>query len=318
MPSLIPRSPWARRLVYELVYAWPGSRHATTFNVGLAPTHPDILADPDLARDGSQIQLYAELFALAGLGDEEWRRASVVEIAAGCGGGLIYLSKRHRPREAIGIDMSAVAAWRGRRLGVDLRQGEATRLPFEDRQFDCLVCVEALNYLDEEAFVREALRVLKPSGRLLLAESSPTIADAKARFARLARAGGLAVDAVSDVSEGARRSIRERSPRAARALAWVPAFLQARVREMLAIEGSDRYRRWQEGGHCFAMAVLRRTAIQAELSADVEACAALAPAADRFGNEQAEAGQPEGQDGKADHRLVASQPGKDSPGGIFG
>ena len=262
MPSLIPHSTWARRLVYELVYAWPGSGHASTFNVGMAPVDPEILADPGLAREASQIQLYAELFALAELDGDSWRQATVIEVAAGCGGGLLYLSKRHKPRKAAGIDMSAVAAWRGRRLGVDLRQGEATRLPFEDGQFDCFVCVEALNYFDEAEFIREALRVLKPSGRLLLAESSPSFGDAKARFGRLARLGGLTVDAQRDFSEGARRSIRERSPRAAKALTWVPAFLRPRVREMLVIEGSERYRRWQAGEHCFAMAVLRRPSVQ--------------------------------------------------------
>lgn len=260
MPSLIPQSSWARRLVYELVYAWPGSRHATTFNVGMVPVDPDILADPALARDASQIQLYAELFALAELDGDSWRQATVIEVAAGRGGGLLYLSKRHKPRKAIGIDMSAVAARRGRRLGVNLRQGEATRLPFPDKHFDCVICVEALNYFDQEAFAREVRRVLKPSGRLLLAEPSLTFDEAKERFTRLARWGGLAVDTLRDVSEGARRSIRERSPRIGKLLAWVPAFLRTRVREMLVVEGSERYRRWQEGELCLSMAVLRRAA----------------------------------------------------------
>jgi SAM-dependent methyltransferase len=262
LASLIPESPWARRLVYELVYAWPGSRHATTFNVGMAPVDPDILADPALAGDAHQIQLYAELFSLAALDAAAWRQKTVVEVAAGGGGGLLYLSKRHRPRIAVGIDVSAIAAWRGRRLGVDLRQGEATHLPFEDGSFDCLVCVDALNYFIEAEFVREALRVLKPSGRLLLADSSPTFAEAEKRFQRLAQSGRLVVDTLRDVSEGARRSIRERSPRIAKAVSWVPALLRRRVREMLMVEGSERYRRWQAGEHCFAMAVLRRPAVE--------------------------------------------------------
>lgn len=33
MPSLIPKQAWARWLVYELIYACPGSRNATTFNL---------------------------------------------------------------------------------------------------------------------------------------------------------------------------------------------------------------------------------------------------------------------------------------------
>ncbi len=257
MPSLIPQSSSARRLVYELIYAWPGTWTGTTFNVGMAPVDPFVLADPQLARDASQIQLYAELFSLAQYDAFEWRESSVLEVAAGCGGGLLYLSKRYKPREAIGVDLSVVAAWRGRRLGVDLRQAEAARLPFEERRFDCLVCVDALNYLGDEAFIREAKRVLRPSGRLLLAETSTGFEEAKARFGRLARMSGMMVAAVRDVSDGVRRSIRERSPRVEKALRWVPPFVRPQVREMLSAEGSERYRRWQHGSYCFSMAVLR-------------------------------------------------------------
>lgn len=258
MPSLIPHNAWARRLIYELIYAWPGSWATSTFNVGIAPVDPFVLADPQLARDAYQIQLYAELFSLVHRDAAWWRQSSVLEVAPGCGGGLLYLSKRFGPSEAIGVDISAVAAWRGRRLGLDLRQGEATRLPFGQARFDCLVCVDALNYLQEGAFVREALRVLKPSGHLLVAETSRSFEEAKARFARLAQTGGVTVEVERDVSEGVRRSIRERSPSIEKALARVPSFLQARVRQMLSAEGSERYSAWQEGRLCFSMAVLRR------------------------------------------------------------
>lgn len=261
LSSFIPQGAWVRRLAYELVYAWPGSRHVKTFNIGLAPVDAAILSDPALAEDAHQIQLYSELFSLAGLDAEGWRRSTVIEVAAGCGGGLLYLSRRHRPRTAIGVDVSAVASWRGRRLGIDLRQGEATRLPFEERSFDCLVCVDALNYFAETEFMSEAMRVLKPTGRLLVAESSPTLAEAEGRFRRLARLGGLTIETMRDVSEGARRSLRERSTKVARAVAWVPPLLRRRVGEMLGVEGSERYRRWQAGEYCFAMAMLRRSAV---------------------------------------------------------
>lgn len=89
MPSLIPESIRARRFVYELVYAWPGAWNAKAFNIGLAPVDPAILSDPALAGDSHQIQLYAELFSLAGRDVEEWRQSAVLEVAAGCGGGLL-------------------------------------------------------------------------------------------------------------------------------------------------------------------------------------------------------------------------------------
>ncbi|WP_295137735.1 hypothetical protein [uncultured Reyranella sp.] len=106
----------------------------------------------------------------------------------------------------------------------------------------------------------EAVRCLKPLGRILLAESSTTFAEVRQRFQRLAGVGELTVDTLRDVSDGARRSLREQNARASRAVACVPRFLRRSVGELLIVEGSERSRRGQVGELCFAMAVLRRQA----------------------------------------------------------
>jgi ubiquinone/menaquinone biosynthesis C-methylase UbiE len=44
---------------------------------------------------------------------------------------------------------------------------DAARLAFADAQFDAVICVEAAFHFDTRAaFLREALRVLKPAGAL--------------------------------------------------------------------------------------------------------------------------------------------------------
>ena len=124
----------------------------------------------------------------------EWRRSSVLEVAAGVGGGLLYLQTRYRPNEVIGVDTSIVAVRRGRRLGIDSRRGNATTLAFEDRRFDCVVCVDALGYLPEAEFAREVSRVVRSGGLLLLGASAVSFWRQRINF------GGWQVSAGSKLS----------------------------------------------------------------------------------------------------------------------
>ena len=267
MPSLIPQQRWARRLVYELVYAWPSPR-TRTFNVGFAPASEDIRRDSSFARQANQIQLYAELFEMASFNASQWQCSSVLEVGAGCGGGLMYLQRRHSPKEVIGIDLSSIAAARGRRLGIEIRQGDATDLPFESSRFDCVVCMETATYLDTAPFARELARVAKPGATVLFGEIAGSMAEAEGRFHDLANLGGFDMIRVRDATEGARRSIVERSAELEHVIAWLPGFLRERMKETAALAGSERYSRWTSGQLCFVMAVLRRPA---QGSVDMEA-----------------------------------------------
>jgi ubiquinone/menaquinone biosynthesis C-methylase UbiE len=67
--------------------------------------------------------------------------------------------------------MLAVARQRAASLGraVDLREGDAERLPFGDALFDTVVCALSLCTIpNPRAAVSEMRRVLRPGGRLLL------------------------------------------------------------------------------------------------------------------------------------------------------
>ncbi|BBH71764.1 ubiquinone/menaquinone biosynthesis methyltransferase [Actinoplanes sp. OR16] len=106
-------------------------------------------------------------------GGREWigARATgrILDVGVGTGRNL-----PHYPIEAsvTGIDLSpamlAVARQRATRP-VELREGDATRLPFADASFDTVVCALALCAIpDPRAAIAEAGRVLAPGGRLLL------------------------------------------------------------------------------------------------------------------------------------------------------
>jgi ArsR family transcriptional regulator len=110
-----------------------------------------------------------DLQALAGLLDDEW---TVADLA--CGTGQIAGALGPFVRRVIGVDRSrAMLAAARRRLGavdnVDLRHGTLEALPIEDGAVDAAVICLALHYVaDPPAALREAARVLRPRGRLLL------------------------------------------------------------------------------------------------------------------------------------------------------
>jgi ubiquinone/menaquinone biosynthesis C-methylase UbiE len=98
----------------------------------------------------------------------------VLELAVGTGLNLPHFPAGIR---LTGIEFSPAMLERAKRrateLGreVDLRLGDAESLEFDDESFDTVVCTYALCTIpDDRQAVREATRVLRPGGRLILTE----------------------------------------------------------------------------------------------------------------------------------------------------
>jgi ubiquinone/menaquinone biosynthesis C-methylase UbiE/predicted ester cyclase len=111
-------------------------------------------------------------------GNREWvcerAEGEVLELAAGTARNLPFYSADVK---LTGVELSPQMAELGRRraeeLGreIDMRVGDAEDLPFPDDSFDTVVCTYGLCTIpDDAAAVREAKRVLRPGGRILLAE----------------------------------------------------------------------------------------------------------------------------------------------------
>lgn len=101
-------------------------------------------------------------------------RGATLEVAVGTGLNLPHYSGDVR---LTGIDLSpemlSIARKRAAELGtdVDLREGDAHRLPFEEASFDTVLCTYSLcNIPDPQRAVEEMRRVLKPDGRLILVD----------------------------------------------------------------------------------------------------------------------------------------------------
>lgn len=97
-----------------------------------------------------------------------------LEVAVGTG---LNLDRYPEDVRLTGIDFSPAmleqARQRAAALGrtVDLREGDAHALPFGDNSFDTVVCTFSLCAIpDERQAIMEMRRVLRPGGRLLLAD----------------------------------------------------------------------------------------------------------------------------------------------------
>lgn len=100
----------------------------------------------------------------------EFRRHSgerVLEI--GCGTGCDLLQFAKHGAQAVGIDVTAehLRLARERVAGqAEIREGDATALPFPDNSFDYVYSHGVLHHIDQpRRVVEEILRVLRPGGR---------------------------------------------------------------------------------------------------------------------------------------------------------
>jgi demethylmenaquinone methyltransferase/2-methoxy-6-polyprenyl-1,4-benzoquinol methylase len=136
---------------------------------------------------GPTYDRYANLFSFGQ--DPRWKRflvsrieagrdATVLDVATGTAAVAIELVHRHGCR-VVGVDRSPemLAAGRARveQAGlaerIDLREGRAESLPFEDASFDALTFTYLLRYVDDPAAtLRELARVIRPGGTIAALE----------------------------------------------------------------------------------------------------------------------------------------------------
>ncbi len=97
----------------------------------------------------------------------------ILDVACGKGATTRYLAKYYRADQVTGINISdrQLQTCRGNAPGCAFVRMDAARLGFRAGVFESILCVEAAFHFDtREMFLREAHRVLKPGGQLVLTD----------------------------------------------------------------------------------------------------------------------------------------------------
>lgn len=89
-------------------------------------------------------------------------------LEVGCGTGLVLERLREFARTARGVDLSPGMLEKARARGLDVLEGSATALPFEDGSFDVACSFKVLAHVpDIEKALAEMSRVVRPGGYVL-------------------------------------------------------------------------------------------------------------------------------------------------------
>lgn len=117
----------------------------------------------------------------------------VLEVACGTGQGLGYLAKHANSICAGDISPELVKIAKGiYKDVVQIREIDAHNLPFENSSLDIIILFEAIYYLSSPpTFAQECARVLRPSGKVLIATANKDLYDFNPSLHTYAYFGGV-------------------------------------------------------------------------------------------------------------------------------
>lgn len=189
-------------------------------------------------------RVYDVCLRLWGPGGRRWRAAiadqldlrpgeRVLDVASGTGRLAVDLARRVDPGGSVdGIDAAeemvrhAQARVDRLRLPVTFRTATAQRLPFPDGAFAGVTCTLAVHHIDPAGrlqAVEEMRRVLRPGGRLLIADAQRPPAGVRSVLPRLLLGHAMAEQPLQQAEQLMRRAGLVAITRAGTTVSWIGA-----------------------------------------------------------------------------------------------
>ncbi len=100
------------------------------------------------------------------------KKLKIIDIGCGSGGTTVFFKKYGG---VVGLEKNPVAVGLAKKRGLCVVQSGAQALPFPDQSFDLALLLDVLyhkNITHKEKVIKEAKRVLKPDGFLLITDSA--------------------------------------------------------------------------------------------------------------------------------------------------
>lgn len=134
-------------------------------------------------------------------------------LEVGCGTGLILRRVAPLAAEAVGIDISPGMLAQAAARGLNVVQGSATELPFDDASFDLVYSFKVLSHVEDiDRALAEMTRVTRPGGRLLLEFYNPWSLRWLAKRLRAGRISDATTEAAVYTRYDSLPSLRRRLP----------------------------------------------------------------------------------------------------------
>jgi ubiquinone/menaquinone biosynthesis C-methylase UbiE len=258
------RRAFFKRAVYDLIglmlLRHPGLQ---MLNCGYAEDeYPEFPLAPENEPERLGYQLYHRLVRYHPI-----TRCDVLEVGCGRGGGARFLASTFHPHAFLATDASRtlIRAQRHRLPAVSRLSFAAARaehLPVADASQDIVIGVETLSPLADKAmFLSEVARVLRPGGRLLIADffyTRPDSRNAASLFRELAAASPLLTITDEDWTARAVRALEEDSPRRIAEIEKLPKLFRSAALSFAGTTQSPLYRQLKDGRAVYLHFVLRK------------------------------------------------------------